>query len=168
MIYGDINSASQPGVSRYTEAQRIGFTTSMLSDRICTISKSRGRLLSFGEEATLQGVWANLSSYTLRYLATINEIVRKGPKSKETAYWHIYMLLIQDRAVRGSVWAAHMKGYLAYIECMGGIKAVLKRNEQPRILKTVFTFVNPTFSSPPSFFWANHGLTVWMAHAGKW
>lgn len=144
MIHGDLPTLRAPAFNSYTENQRIGITGSVLADRICTISKSRGKLMRFGEDATLQGLWASYSTYAVRYVAAINGIIRKGAKSKETAFWHIYMLMIQDRAVYGGVCAAHMNGFLAYIDCMGGIKAVLERREISRaIFQTVFTFVEP-------------------------
>ncbi|KAJ3498629.1 hypothetical protein NLG97_g962 [Lecanicillium saksenae] len=153
MIHGDLPTSRHPPFHSYTENQRIGITGNVLADRLCTIAKNRGKLMRFGEDSALQGLWASYMTYAIRYLGVINEIIRKGPKSKETAFWHIYMLQIQDRAVYGGVWAAHMNGYLAYIDCMGGLTAVLDRPDSPSfsgIFQTLFTEILRANTASPA------------------
>ncbi|KAJ4165776.1 hypothetical protein LMH87_007394 [Akanthomyces muscarius] len=106
------------------------FLLDVSSRRIADASKARGKLVRAGEEdPQLDGAWAVHS----RQMVQILDIVNKGIadkkmqlSTKQTVLRRIFTLLMFDLIVDASAWRPHLLGYLALIQHMGGVRAVMR------------------------------------------
>ncbi|KAJ6785620.1 hypothetical protein PWT90_00493 [Aphanocladium album] len=95
------------------------------------IGKSSGRLLQFGDNPASAALWVTYNKYMAKHLKIINSMISVGYNGKKTAFYPLFLLLSFDLAVHGSMWQTHTKGIFAYIEHIGGIKAILNMQERP-------------------------------------
>lgn len=126
------------------------FLLDVSSRRIADASKARGRLIRADDDdgPQLDGAWAVHSRQMVHILDIINKgIVDKKMQlgTKQTVLRRIFTLMLFDLIVDASAWRAHLLGYLALIQHMGGVRAVmrLKNNHTNNTQWTVLLCVSP-------------------------
>lgn len=118
----------------------------MLVDQISKASKARNRLLSPGEDPAFNGVWLKFHHYMAECLLIINQCIRgewKGKNPNTAMLLGIIYLLFMDLYQKASVWQAHIKGYLAFVEHQGGAEDSLKTIDGRTFLSIILLFVIP-------------------------
>lgn len=98
-----------------------------MGDQVSKASKSRNRLLAPGQDPAFSGLWAKFHEYMAESLDIINRCIEKGGVVQtQEALLGIFYLLVNDMYMKNAGWQAHLKGYLAYAEHVGGIDVLLK------------------------------------------
>ncbi len=100
------------------------FTCLVLANRMSNASKSRNRLIRF-EETAFSGLWTQYHRYLLKHLAIVNKLMQSEDKmDKSIAIFSLYALLCLDCNAGGSMWQNHLNGSMAYVQHLGGVKAL--------------------------------------------
>lgn len=100
------------------------FTCLVLANRMSNASKSRNRLIRF-EESAFSGLWTQYHRYLLKHLAIVNKLMQSEDKmDKSIAIFSLYALLCLDCNAGGSMWRNHLNGSMAYVQHLGGVKAL--------------------------------------------
>lgn len=109
------------------------FTCTVIGDQVSKASKARNRLLGPGEDPAFAGLWLKYYRYTAESLDMINQSARGGRPhgGKLDVLIGITYLFLVDMYIKASMWHAHIKGYLAYLDHQGGITEVLKQPKPP-------------------------------------
>ncbi|KAJ6781017.1 hypothetical protein PWT90_04919 [Aphanocladium album] len=107
-----------------------------IADQLRNLARSRGRLLTPGEDpASLGTLWEKYNQYLLEIVMTVNEHLYC---KKRTDHDHekrlvipgvisyIYILVGFDLGLASGLWLSHVKGFLAYIQHCGGARAVIQ------------------------------------------
>ncbi|TQW08647.1 C6 finger domain protein [Cordyceps javanica] len=100
------------------------FTCLVLANRMANAAKSRSRLIRL-EELAFSGLWTQYYRYLQKHLAVVNKLMQSDEKmDKSIAIFSLYALLCLDCSAGGTMWQAHLNGSLAYVQHIGGIKAL--------------------------------------------
>ncbi len=102
------------------------FICQIIDHQAVTVSRGRGKLVSFWEEPRFASMRYNYSHYFVEFLAIVNRCI-EGGKSKGTwrAFQYLWNLLSFDLTLNEPLWQAHVRGALAYGQLLGGPKAAL-------------------------------------------
>ncbi|OAQ96194.1 hypothetical protein LLEC1_03076 [Akanthomyces lecanii] len=109
------------------------FLLDVSSRRIADASKARGKLVRTAEAPHLDEAWAIRS----RQMVHVLDFVNKGIADKKTqlstkqgVLRRIFTLLMFDLVVDAAAWRPHLLGYLALIQHMGGVRAVMRSKNE--------------------------------------
>ncbi|OAA47230.1 C6 zinc finger domain protein [Beauveria brongniartii RCEF 3172] len=110
------------------------FLVDVSCHRIADAARARGRLLRAREDASVDGAWAAHSRHMIQILSALNRGISsdKGlmmSRSKKEALRRILTLLYFDLIVDASTWRPHLVGYLALVQHMGGVRALMREND---------------------------------------
>ncbi|KAJ6780919.1 hypothetical protein PWT90_03995 [Aphanocladium album] len=102
------------------------FTAQVIGTQLGFMSKTWGRTLRYEEDrATLATLWASHNRYQAMILALANQSIRENTiPAKLKAMRCIFHLTSTDLAVESAMWKAHVDGAFAYVEAIGGPKAL--------------------------------------------
>ncbi|KAJ3486719.1 hypothetical protein NLG97_g6559 [Lecanicillium saksenae] len=121
----------------FNEDTKFAFTCLTTANRISALGRNSGRLLGYGErQQDLSGLWASHSKYMLLLLEKMNGVMKQtlleGPKricrGNSTVIYCLLNLLSCDLKIKGSLWLAHLNGFLAYMTEIGGAARLLGHN----------------------------------------
>ncbi|KAJ3493702.1 hypothetical protein NLG97_g4564 [Lecanicillium saksenae] len=107
-----------------------------IADQLRNLARSRGRLLTPGEEPSFLGrLWEKYNQYLLQIVMTVNEHLHGNKHGEHDAQKrliipgvisYIYVLVGFDLGLASGLWLSHVKGFLAYTQHCGGPKAVIQ------------------------------------------
>ncbi|KAJ3492580.1 hypothetical protein NLG97_g5289 [Lecanicillium saksenae] len=124
------------------------FICQMLCDQLCKGSRIKNKVLGPGEDPEFAGIWTKFYRYSAECLAIINRSMHEKGTARLTGLTGIIYLVFNDMCMNTSRWQAHIKGYLAYLEHLGGIARVLKMSSAPlyglHIISVMGTVLNTT------------------------
>ncbi|KAK8142626.1 hypothetical protein G3M48_008503 [Beauveria asiatica] len=109
------------------------FVCQIIGYQAVTVSRRRGRLVSFWEEPQFAAMRRNYSRYLVEFLGIVNRCIRGsggsggggGGGGTSRAFHYLWNLLSFDLTLNESLWQAHVKGALAYAQFVGGPRAAL-------------------------------------------
>ncbi|KAM3441442.1 hypothetical protein MY4824_001566 [Beauveria thailandica] len=104
------------------------FVCQIIGHQAVTVSRRRGRLVSFWEEPQFAAMRRNYSRYLVEFLGIVNRCIRGsggGGGGTYRAFHYLWNLLSFDLTLNESLWQAHVKGALAYAQFVGGPRAAL-------------------------------------------
>ncbi|OAA37971.1 C6 finger domain protein [Beauveria brongniartii RCEF 3172] len=101
------------------------FVCQIIGYQAVTVSRRRGRLVSFWEEPQFAAMRRNYSRYLVEFLGMVNRCIRGGGGGTSRAFHYLWNLLSFDLTLNESLWQAHVKGALAYAQLVGGPRAAL-------------------------------------------
>lgn len=112
------------------------FIARVICSRISRTAKALGRSVRLGADPGFTDLAAVYYRYMDACLHMTNERIRHEPPGSHgiTGFSCIRDLCYMDLYVPGSLWQAHMRGFLANIHRMGGITAMSKWPEPPYFL----------------------------------
>ncbi|KAJ6783926.1 hypothetical protein PWT90_11129 [Aphanocladium album] len=88
-----------------------------------------GRMATEDEDPSTSGAWATYSRQMAYLLRLVNEGINGDmgcQSNKELLLRRIYNLVFHDLAVDASAWRLHMIGYLALVQQLGGVRALMQ------------------------------------------
>ncbi len=109
------------------------FLLDVSSHRIADASKARGRRGAAAEEPSVDGAWATHSRQMVQILDMVNTGIADKtvrPTNKGNILRRIFTLLVFDLMVDASAWRPHLLGYLALVQHMGGVRALMRLNNE--------------------------------------
>ncbi|KAJ3493886.1 hypothetical protein NLG97_g4445 [Lecanicillium saksenae] len=131
------------------------FLLDVSSHRIAIAYKSGGRQIKANEKSSIGGACASHSRQMVFILSIINAGIRGDLAvcDNARALRGIFTILLFDLMVDARVWHAHILGYLALVQHMGGVRAVMSQNDKyidltQRSVLTIALVINTT--SPAS------------------
>ncbi|KGQ05283.1 hypothetical protein BBAD15_g9442 [Beauveria bassiana D1-5] len=109
------------------DAMAARFVCQIIGYQAVTVSRRRGRLVSFWEEPQFAAMRQNYSRYLIEFLGMVNRCIRGNGSGGGTsrAFHYLWNLLSFDLTLNESLWQAHVKGALAYAQLVGGPRAAL-------------------------------------------
>lgn len=107
----------------------LSFICLMAAHNITTVRKTQLNFRLPGEDPALAGLWATYHRHAAQYLRQINQWIQENDTR---AFSGIMYLVNMDVDLSLSLWRAHLDGYFALVEHLGGVQAVLSRPVSPR------------------------------------
>ncbi|EGX88332.1 C6 finger domain protein [Cordyceps militaris CM01] len=108
------------------DAMSARFVCQIIGHRALTVSRRRGRLVSFWDDAQFASMRKTYSRYLMEFLAIVNGCLRDRAGGTWKAFHYLWSLLSFDLTLNESLWAAHVNGALAYAQLLGGPMAALR------------------------------------------
>ncbi|KAJ3497064.1 hypothetical protein NLG97_g2185 [Lecanicillium saksenae] len=123
----DMNDIRDPPIHSKT-FNSTSFMCHVMTSQIARATKSRGRILKPGEDPAFAGLWQVYYYHMGQHISEINSSIRGDAPAYniERALYGISVLLALDLLGHLTTWRAHVRGYLALVQRLGGPKAVLK------------------------------------------
>ncbi|KAJ3496537.1 hypothetical protein NLG97_g2587 [Lecanicillium saksenae] len=114
------------------------FTCNIITYQIAKVYVSRGEVARPGHDPNLNSLWKSYYHYVLELLRILNMCIRdEGPYGgRRRVFYCVFRLFTCDSNFLLPSWQAHLKGYFAYVEHMGGVKTVLSFPTSP-----IYTFL---------------------------
>ncbi|KAJ6782089.1 hypothetical protein PWT90_06214 [Aphanocladium album] len=131
------------------------FICIMICMRIDALSNSMQRVLRPGEgDGALRGLWTKYHQYVLEHLRLLNMCIQGDQRygGRMCIFFFIARLVIFDKYINASAFQAHVAGYFAFVQRMGGVKAVLAQPNSPKytFLQVLIIGVMGNATSPAS------------------
>lgn len=104
-----------------------------ITEQFGRLSLSLGRRVQPDQDAAHRAMWNSYTRYIIEHLRILNVCIQnKGNVGGRTrVFYLIGQLLSFDVIVQATEWPAHMNGYFAYVEYLGGVDAVLNLEFAP-------------------------------------
>ncbi len=100
--------------------------------QLAAMSKSRGRLLKFGEDSGLATYWENYARYLAEVVGIVNRCIQADAgKGDLKAFSYMYTLISSSMLLDSTLWIAHVNGAFAFAQHLGGIEAITKTSMKP-------------------------------------
>ncbi|KAJ3493243.1 hypothetical protein NLG97_g4856 [Lecanicillium saksenae] len=114
----------------FSPADATWLTMMVLGSQLGFLSKSRGKILVYGEgEELMARLWTSYTRYLSRMIQLINACIQEStPASSQRAIWYMGILVSLDIAVESQLWLKHVNGCLAYIQRLGGPETLVRAN----------------------------------------
>ncbi|KAM3506208.1 hypothetical protein MY11210_007647 [Beauveria gryllotalpidicola] len=103
------------------------FVGRQLAHYIKMVSMRRGALLLPGRDRDFAALWSSYASTMLEIIELINFFIRGGTfAGRNYIYSCLYTLMRLDLPAHWSLWHAHIRGSIAYVNSIGGVTAMLE------------------------------------------
>ncbi|KAF1735067.1 hypothetical protein CRV24_003986 [Beauveria bassiana] len=109
------------------ETHPANFVGRQLAHYIKMVSLRRGALLLPGCDRRFAALWSSYASTMLQIIGLINFFIRGGTFAggRNYIYSCLYTLMRLDLPAHWSLWHAHIRGSIAYVESIGGVTGML-------------------------------------------
>ncbi|KAJ6784797.1 hypothetical protein PWT90_08267 [Aphanocladium album] len=104
----------------------LSFICIVAAQNITQLRKTHLNFTQPGQDTALMGLWATYHNYAARYIRQINMWIHQ---EDTRAFGGIMYLAGLDMQLNLLCWQAHMNGYLALVQHLGGVQAVLIATE---------------------------------------
>ncbi|KAJ6781157.1 hypothetical protein PWT90_07868 [Aphanocladium album] len=127
------------------------FICQMMADQISKASKARGRLIGPGEDPAFAGLWSKFHHYMAECLQIINQTIRgEGEYQQVQIILGILYLVFMDLYQKASMWHAHIKGFLAYFEHLGGAAVGVDDPDMRNFMSIMLLLATPLNTTTPA------------------
>ncbi|KAJ3496942.1 hypothetical protein NLG97_g2285 [Lecanicillium saksenae] len=138
------------------------------SHRIATASRALGIFPGARDEPSMRGVWATVTRHITQLIVSVNIDLRsmtRSPHDKQELFRKIFYLIYFDVAVNPSSLCQHLRGYLALVQHVGGVSALMAQNDRglDTIQEVMLMVGNSTNTTSP----ANKLLQGFAAYTDK-